>query len=93
MFGVLRRPLEDQVLEQMRHPGLAVVLVARADPIGHVHGDGLLGGVREQQHGEPVREPVLGNSFDGRHELDAAGNRGLCSSGRLRHQRLRGVRG
>jgi hypothetical protein len=37
---VLGRALEHQVLEQVRHAGLAVVFLARADLVGDVHGDG-----------------------------------------------------
>ncbi|MDW8468381.1 MAG: hypothetical protein RML56_04600 [Burkholderiales bacterium] len=38
--GVILRALEEQVLEQVRHALLAVALVARADEVGDVHGDG-----------------------------------------------------
>ena len=54
MFAVLRRALEQQVLEQVRHARLAVALVARADQVGDVHGDRGLRLVGEQQHVQAV---------------------------------------
>ncbi len=73
---VLRRTLEHHVLQQVRHAGLAVVFVARADQIGDVDGHGGLGGVRKQQHFQAVRELVFGDAFD-RRALDDAGRQGL----------------
>jgi hypothetical protein len=42
------------VLEEVRHAGLAVVLVAAADEVRDVHGDGGLGLIREQQDLRPL---------------------------------------
>ncbi|MEJ0099259.1 MAG: hypothetical protein WDO12_05735 [Pseudomonadota bacterium] len=56
--------LEQHVLEQVCHSRLAVVLMARADEVGHVHDDGGLGLIGKQQHAQPVGEPVFGDAFD-----------------------------
>jgi hypothetical protein len=61
------RPLEHQVLEQVRHTGLAVVLVAGTDEVGDVDRNRLLGRVGEEQHAQPVSEAVLGDSLDRGH--------------------------
>ena len=45
--AVRRRALEQQVFEQVRHAGFAVVLVHRADAVGEVDRDRWLGRVRE----------------------------------------------
>ena len=57
--GVLRRALEHQVLEQVRHAALAVPFVARADQVGHVDRDRLLRPVGQQQDLQAVRKVVL----------------------------------
>ena len=44
------RPLEDHVLEQVGHAGLAVALVPRADEDGQVDGDLGAGRVGKEQH-------------------------------------------
>ena len=58
-----RRPLEDHVLQQVGHAGLAVALVPRADQDGQV--DGHLGTRRvgEQEDAQAVVQPVLGDPF------------------------------
>ena len=48
------RALEDHVLEQVRHPGLAVPFVARTDHHGEVHGDRRFCGIGDNQYMEPV---------------------------------------
>ena len=53
--------LEQHVLEEVCHPGLAVAFVARADEVGDVDGHGRLRGVGEQQDLEAVVERVLGD--------------------------------
>jgi len=58
-LAVAGRADEVEVLEQVRHPRLAVALVPRAHEIGHVERDLRLGGVRIKEHAEPVREVVL----------------------------------
>jgi hypothetical protein len=70
--------LEHHVLEEVRHAGLAVALVPRADEVRDVDGHGRLRRVGEQQHREPVVEAVLGDA------LDRADLRRLR---RLRHRR------
>ena len=68
-----RRALEQQVLEQVRHAGLAVALEARADPVGDVDGGARLGVVGHEQQLQPVLQPVFGDAFDPGHLLDARG--------------------
>jgi hypothetical protein len=65
------RSLEQQVLEQVGHAGLAVVLVARSDHVGHVDRHRRLGVVGVQQHLQAVGEAVFVDPFDGPHELHA----------------------
>ena len=85
--AVVRRALEHQVLEQVRHAGLAVVFVARADQVGDVDGDGRFRGVREQQHLQAVRQAVFGDAFDRRAQRDAfgQGQRGGAAGDQERH--------
>ena len=52
--------LEQHVLEQVRHAGLAVTLVPGADEVGHVDRHLRLGVVGKQEDVQPVREGVLG---------------------------------
>ena len=61
---MFRRTFENQVFEQVRHPRLAVIFVARADQVGDVDGDRLLGRVREEQHAQTVGQTVFGNALD-----------------------------
>ena len=49
-----RGALEHQMLEQMRHAGLAVIFVRRADPIGDVDRRRGLGCIRKEQHRQPA---------------------------------------
>ena len=53
--GMLGRSLEDEVLQQVRHPRLAVPLVRRADEVGDVDGDRVLRRIGEQQDLQAVR--------------------------------------
>ena len=76
--GDLRRALEEQVLEEVRHAALAVALVPGADEVGDVGGDRVLGGVGEEQDFHPVREVVLGDAAHRRAAGDA-GREGLGS--------------
>ena len=57
---VMLRPLEHQVLEQVREAGVARLLVLRPDVIPEVHRDDRAGVVFVQQHVESVAERVLG---------------------------------
>ena len=59
-----RRALEDQVLQQVGHAGLAVTLVPRADAVGDVDGGGGLGVVGHQQQLQAVGQAVFGDAFD-----------------------------
>ena len=68
---VVRRALEHQVLQQMRHPRLAVALVPGTDEIGDVHRDLLLAPVGEEQETEAVLQPVLRDPLDRGHLRDA----------------------
>ncbi len=75
------RALEQHVLEQVRHAGFAVALVARADQVGNIDGDGVLRGVGKEQDLEPVRQPVLGNALDRGDFADRFGIRRACRNG------------
>ena len=61
-----RCSFEHQMLEQVRHAGLAVVLVTRADEIRDVHRGLGLACIRKQQHLEAVRERVFTDALDAR---------------------------
>ena len=76
-LAVPRRALEQQVLQQMRHAGFAVVLVFAADPVGHVDGGGGPAVVLNQQHLQAVGQAVLDNPFH-RGDLGHAGRQGLA---------------
>ena len=69
--------LERHVLQQMRHPGLAIAFVPRAYQVNDINRDLGLGVVRKQQHAKTVRERVFRNSFNGGHLLHTCGQR-LC---------------
>ena len=71
-IGMVRRALEQQMLEQMRHSRFAVVLVHGADAVGDINGHPGLGAVREQQHFEPVGQRVLVNSLHAGYILESA---------------------
>ena len=82
---VARRPLEDHVLDQVRHAGLAVALVPRPDHHGQVHRDRGLGRVGDEQDLEPVGQRVFGDPLD-RGNPAGSGRRGSgrgCGSGAL----------
>ena len=81
MLPLRRRALEQQVLEQVRHAGLAVVLVRRADLVGDVDRGRRLRRVGEQQHRQPVGQPVFGDALDRRSLGDARGQRGMHAGG------------
>ena len=63
--GWVGRALEDHVLEQVGHAGLAVAFVARADEDGQVDGDVGRRGIGEEQNAQAVVEAVFGDTFDG----------------------------
>ena len=67
--------LEHEVLQQMGHPGLAVILVARSNHVSDVDRNIGLGGIREKQDAEPVLQPVFTDSFDSGHVLHAGRKR------------------
>ncbi len=81
--GVARRALEQHVLEQVRHPALAVALVTRSDEVGDVDGDRVLGGVGKEQDLEPVRQVVFA---DAAHRRAAADPFGQLLGGRDRRE-------
>jgi hypothetical protein len=57
------RPLEHQVLHQVREPLQPVRIVRRPDAVPHDHRHVVEGVVGRQAHAQPVGEPVL---LDGR---------------------------
>ncbi len=79
--AAIGRALEHEVLEQVRHPGLAVILVRGADAVRDVDHRRRLRCVREQQHREPVGEPVLGDPLHARPLRDTRGKRGVGADG------------
>ena len=70
--AVVRRADEVQVLEQMRHAGLAVALEARADQVRHVDRDLGVRRIGEQQDAQPVGIRVFGDAAEAGFLLDAA---------------------
>ena len=64
-IGIVLRALEHQMLEQMRHAGLAVVLMARPHEVGHVDRGGRLAHVGVEDDAQAVGKPVLGHALDG----------------------------
>jgi hypothetical protein len=75
------RALEQQVLQQVGHAGLAVVLVHRADQVGQVDGDRGLAGVGEQQHAQAVAHAVFADAFHAGTRCDALGRRDAIGEG------------
>ena len=73
--GIRGRALEQQMLEQVRHAGLAVAFLPRADEVGDVDGRRRLGRVGEEQHLETVGERKLGDALH-RGALRDAGRQG-----------------
>jgi hypothetical protein len=63
---MLGRPLEDHVLQEMRHAGFAVALVPRTDEYGHVHRHLWARVIGIEQETQAVCELVLGDALDGR---------------------------
>ncbi|KAG1256384.1 hypothetical protein G6F65_016335 [Rhizopus arrhizus] len=92
------RALEQHMFKQVRHAGLAVVLVARADQIGHVDRGRGLGFVGDQQHSQAIGQAVFGDAFNRGGLRDAgrkAGGAGLegQKGGKQQHtQRARQLR-
>ena len=64
--GKRRRPLEDEMFEQVGHAGLAVALVPRADEDGHVDGNRRPRRFGEKQHACAVGEAIFGDALDRR---------------------------
>ena len=83
-LGKVLAPLEEHVLEEMGHAGLAVSLEARADEDGHIDGDGGGGVIGEENDLATVLEPVFGDTLDGGDFLGGldlvAGGLGECPS-------------
>src|SRR6266404_1311979 len=84
---VILRALIHQVLEQVSHTGLSVVLMSRANQISGVNGDGFLRLVGEQEDAQTVREAVFGEAFNGGDALDAFGKRTSLLSRARRNRR------
>ena len=85
-IGVVRRPLKEQVLQEVGHPGLSVRLVTGAHEIRDVHRDARLTRIREEQNPQPVVQPVFGDALH-------AGDRREVGRRRLRLEaRVRGER-
>ena len=63
------------MLQQVRHAGLAVVLVARAHVIGQVDRGRGLGVIGDQQHLQAIGQPVLVDAFDRLHAAHAGRQR------------------
>ena len=74
-LGVLGRALEQQVLEQVGHAGLAVVLVPGPHAVGQVHRGRRLGIVGHQQHLQAILEPVFGDALHRTHMREPRGQR------------------
>ena len=68
---MLRRALENEMLEQMRHSRLAVILMPRTDLVGDVHRDDRFRRIRKKQHAKPVRQAVFRDAFHRGDPLDA----------------------
>jgi len=64
---------EQHVFQQVGHAGFAVSFEARTNHVRHVDGHVGLGGIREQQHVEPVGQGVFGDALDGGDLLHAFG--------------------
>ncbi len=77
------RALEVQMLEQMRHPGLAVAFEPGADFIGHVDRRCRARVVRIQQYLQPVGQAVFGDPLD-REDLRGSRRRDLLVGGARR---------
>ena len=77
--------LEHQMLQQMRHAGLAVALVPGAHQIGDVHGDLLLALIRKEQKAQAVLQPVLGDALHAGHGLHCARRCLRCRFALRRH--------
>ena len=58
------RALEHQVLQQMRHAGLAIVLVAATHAVGHIDRGGGLGPIGREQHPQTIGQAVFADAFD-----------------------------
>ena len=69
-LGVLGGTLEQQMLQQMRHAGLAVTLLPRTHAVGHVDRCGGFGFVRYQEQLQTVGEAVFLYAFDSTYRFD-----------------------
>ena len=64
-----RRALEIHVLQQVRHAGLAVALMARSDFVGDIDADRATRLIGIEQDLQAVRQPVFGDPLDAAHLL------------------------
>ena len=84
--GVIRRALEDHVLQQMRHARLAVTFLTRADQHGQVDRDLRLRVVREKQDTQAVLELVFGDALNAGDLLGRRGISGEAAPGNRQEQ-------
>ena len=79
---VFWRSLEDQVLQQVRHPRLPIALMTGAHQVGDIDRDLLLAPVWEKQDPESVAEPVFGDTLHRRNLRRACRYRRCVDFGR-----------
>jgi len=79
------------MFEQMRHAGLAVTLVPRADEHRQVDGYFGLGVVGKEQRAQAVVELIFSNSLDRGHHARRGWFGGSCDNGNKQHGREREV--
>ena len=72
-IGIFRRALEQQVLQQVRHAGFAVVFVARAHQISDVDGGRGFARIGCQQHAQAIAQTIFANAFHLRHRRQGCG--------------------
>ncbi len=75
-----RRAAEHEVLQKMRHSGLAVAFLPRADEVGDVDRDGIDRAVGDQKDFQAVRQAIFGDPFDRGDPRDPGGQ---ARAGRL----------
>src|SRR4051794_5694292 len=80
--------LEEHVFQQVRHAGLPIALVTRADEVGHVDRYLRLRLVGKQKDAKAVRQGIFGDSLDRSDLSDAL--RQLLGEGRERDERENG---
>ena len=76
------------MLDEVGHPGFAVIFVAGSDQVSDVDGDGGFGGIGKQQGAKAVIEAVFRDPLDGGYTGDALGRLplGECHAGGGQHE-------